>query len=234
MKQGVETMITRVANYVGWAAYLSGFAGILALVTLLLFFGLEATPSAAPGPHIWGPLSDICPIIQMLLLLVVARALYLTQRLSAPGLSLFAGVLGMVGMLGVALLQLLLRLGVIPFEQEVVAVAVATGIVGVWLIVVNHLGRIQRLVSSRLAWLGIVVGAAFFFQPILLAALGGGSFWQNIMSNYLLVAASALVFLVSYLVFPVWAIGLGRVLSGVGRQSGLQPNAQGIVGTRVQ
>lgn len=227
-------MNARMTTYAGWAAYVSGIAGILAMVTLLLFFGLEATPSSAQGFHIWGPLSDICPIIQMLLLLVVARALYLMERRSAPGLSLVAGVLGMIGMLGVALLQFLLIVKVIPFEKEVGPVVVATGLVGVWLILVNHVGRVQRLLPARLAWLGIAVGVAFILEPAMLSVIGGGVEWQNIMSNYLLLAGSALIFLVAYVGFPVWAIWLGRALTAAGHEAASRPNAQGMVGRQVQ
>ncbi len=227
-------MNTRVATYAGWAAYLSGMAGILAMVTLLLFFGLEATPNSAQGFHIWGPLSDICPIIQMLLLVVVARALYLMERQTAPGVSLFAEVIGMVGMLGVAVLQLLLILDVIPFEQEVGPVVVATGVVGVWLILANHIGRVQRLLPSHLAWLGIAVGVAFLFEPAMLSMVGGGVDWRNIMSNYILLIGSALIFLVAYVGFPVWAIWLGRALTAAGHEAASRPNARGMVGRQVQ
>ena len=117
-------------------------------------------------------------------------------------------------MLGVALLQLLLRLNVIAFEQEVVLVALATGVVGVWLILVNQQGRRSGDLPSRLAWLGIAVGVAFVLQPVLLVVAGGAAFWRTIMSNYLLFTGSAVVFLVSYAGFPVWAIWFGRVLRG--------------------
>jgi hypothetical protein len=77
-------------------------------------------------------------------------------------------------MLGVMLLQLLLLTKVIPFEQEVGPVVFATGLVGVWLILVSYLGRRQRSLPPRLAWLGMAVGAAFVLKPILLSAAGGG------------------------------------------------------------
>ena len=100
-------MGTRVARYAGWAAYASGIAAILALVSLVLFFALET--SSPSGTHLWGPISDICPILQMVSLLVVAHTLHLLQRSAAPGFSLVAFAIGIAGMLGVALLQLLLN-----------------------------------------------------------------------------------------------------------------------------
>lgn len=78
-------MNKRYTRSAGWASYFSGIAAILGLVSLLLFFGLESTPSTGQGPHFWGPVSDICPILQMVSLLVVARALYRMQRSRARG-----------------------------------------------------------------------------------------------------------------------------------------------------
>lgn len=204
-------MNTRLARSAGWAAIISGIASILGLVSLILFFGLESTPSTAQAPHLWGPISDISPILQMISLLVVAHAFYRIQRSRAAGLSLIGTIIGMIGMLGVVLLQFLLIIKVIEFEQEVGLVLLATAAVGVWLIFVNFLGRRQGSLPSRLAWLGIATGAAFFLEPVMLSAAGGAIAWRVFMSNYLLMAGSAVVFLISYMGFPVWAYWLGRV-----------------------
>jgi hypothetical protein len=88
------------------------------------------------------------------------------------------GAIGVIGMLGVALLQLLLIFKVISFEQEVGLVLIATAAVGVWLIIVNFLGRRQGSLPSRLAWLGIAVGVAFVLEPVMLSAAGGAVAWR--------------------------------------------------------
>jgi hypothetical protein len=198
-------------RYAGWAAFFSGTAAVLGLVSLILFFSLESTPNSVQSPHFWGLISDIAPIIQMVSLLGVAFVIYRMQRSSAPGLSMMSGAIGVIGMLGVALLQLLLIFKVISFEQEVGLVLIATAAVGVWMIIVNFLGRRQGSLPSRLAWLGIAVGVAFVLEPVMLSAAGGAVAWRVFMSNYLLLAGSAVVFLISYVGFPVWAFWLGRV-----------------------
>lgn len=224
-------MTTRLVRIAGWAAILSGIAAILAMVTLVLFFWLEApsTGTSAAQDHLWGPLSDLCPIIQMALLLLVAYVLFLLQRPAAPALSLIAAIVGAIGMLGVMLLQALLLLKVIPFEQEVGPVVFATGMVGVWILLVNFVGRAQDGLPSRLTWLGVAVGAAFVLEPVLLFAAGGGVNWRAFMSNYLLLAASAVIFLVAYVGFPIWAIWLGRVLMASGRESARVLSSQNVV-----
>lgn len=214
-------MNARFERTAGYAAILSGIAAILTFVTSVLFFWLEAPTvgTSAAQTHLWGPLSDLFPIIQMALLLVVAYALFLIQRPGAPSLSLAAAIIGALGMLGVIVLQSLLRLQVIPFEQEVGPLLFATGLVGVWLLSVNYLGRQQRALSARLTWLGMVVGVAFVLEPILLAAMGGVVNWRAMTSNYFLATWSALVFLVAYVGFPIWVIGLRRVFSAGERES---------------
>jgi hypothetical protein len=204
-------MDPRTTRYAGWAAYFSGITAILGLVSLLLFFGFESTPNTGQRIHIWGPVSDICPILQMVSLLVVLRSLYRMQRLSAPGLSLIGGGVGIVGMLGVALLQLLLIVRVIQFEQEVSLVLGVTAVVGAWLIIVSYSGQRQGGLPSGLTWLGIAVGAAFILEPVMLYAAGGAVAWRDFMSNYLLLTVSTVVFLVSYVGFPIWAFWLGRI-----------------------
>ena len=130
-------MNTRLAarRFAGWAAILSGVAAILAMVTLILFFALEADSGEE---HLWGPLSDIFPIVQMALLLVVARALYAIQQPAAPRMNLIGIVIVIAGMLGVIVLQSLLVLRVIPFAQEIGPLLIAFGLVGVWLTLANY------------------------------------------------------------------------------------------------
>jgi hypothetical protein len=204
-------MNTRLARYTGWAAFFSGIASIVALVSLILFFSLETSASSAQTPHLWGPISDIAPIFQMLFLLIVAVTFYFSQRALAPRVSLISCLIGMVGMGGVVLLQILLRLNILAFEQEVTLVLFATALVGVWLVMTSISGRRQGSLPSRLAWLGMAVGVAFVFEPVMLSAAGGAIAWRVFMSNYLLLVGSAVVFLVSYVGFPVWAFWLGRV-----------------------
>jgi hypothetical protein len=210
-QKGTHTMNTRTASF---AAYFSGVFAILSGVFAILFFWLEApylSSSAGQQTHIWGPLSDICPIVQMLALLIVVQALYRLDR-SGAALNRLTYLIGIVGTLGVSILQLLLVIGVISFEQEIGPMLSATAIVGVWLVLASHLGRRQAQLPARLVWLGIGVGAALALELPLFAVMGGAVDWQNIMSNPLLMVGAALVFVMSYVGFPIWAFWLGHTL----------------------
>ena len=224
---------TRIAPYAVWAAYLSGILAILSAAFLILFFWLEAPQSnatAGPDPLIWGPLSDIFPIFQMLTLLVVANALYELERSGASGFSLITYGIGIVGMLGVSLLQLLLVTGVMPFEKEVGPVLIATAVVGVWLILINFLGWRQRSLPARMTWLGMAVGVALVLQPVLFSVLGGVLNWHNFMSSPLLLIGSALVFVLGFAGFPVWLFWLGRRFASNRRESVWRPDAAVVPG----
>jgi hypothetical protein len=208
-------MNTRLARYAIPAAYITGIMSILGFVSLILFFALEA-PQASTNPqgfHFWGFVSDISGPATMLPLLVVILALHEIERARAPLLSRIAAAVGVIGALAVTVLQVLLVIKVLPFEQEDGPVVLAMAAVGLWLVLANYLGRVQRVLPSGLAWLGIVAGAAQVLYPVLFQALGGSGFYENIGSNYLLMAAASVIFLVSYVGFPVWAIWLGRVSS---------------------
>lgn len=208
-------MNSRLARYAGWAAYITGIMSIVGFVSLMLFFALEA-PQAAENPqgfHLWGLVSDISGPATMLPLLVVMLALHEIERERARVLSQIAVVIGVIGALAVTALQILLIIKVLPFEQEVGPVVFATALVGMWLILANHLGRVQQILPSRLAWIGILAGASQVLYPVMFQVLGGSRFYENIGSNYLALTISGIIFLVSYVGFPVWAIWLGRVWS---------------------
>ena len=204
-------MNARLTLYLGWAAFFSGIASIVALISLLLFFGLEASAGTPEGSHYWGPISDISPIFQMLSLLIVALGFYSMLRTTAPRFSLISCMIGIAGMVGVMLLQILLRLKILPFEQEVTLVLFATTLVGGWLMMISLMGRQQKIFPLQLAWLEVAIGAAFILEPIIFTSTGGASAWRVFMSNYLFLTISAVVFLVSYIGFPIWAFWLSRI-----------------------
>jgi hypothetical protein len=205
-------MDNRPARYAAGAAYISGIMGIVGFVSLTLFFAVEA-PAGSQGAQLWGPLSDISGPATMVPLLLVVLALHQSEHDRAPMLSRVAAAIGMIGALAVTVLQLLLIFKFLTFEQEVGPVVLANAVVGVWLILANHLARVQSVLSPRPAWLGIVVGASFVLYPAIFPIVGGADFNNNIGSNYLLLIVSSLIFLISYIGFPIWAIGLGRIWS---------------------
>jgi hypothetical protein len=220
-------MNTRLANNISLAAFITGVMAIVGLIAIILFFGLEAPTATANSQqfHFWGTLSDVSAPLTMIPLLVVILALHRFERSRAPVFSQVAAIVGVVGALGVTILQVLLIARVLSFEQEVGPVVVANGVVGVWQILANYLARLQQVLPSRLAWLGLAVGVAEALYPVLFQILGGASFYSTIGSNYVLLTLTGVIFLVSYVGFPIWAIWLGRALSRTPVESTLASNA---------
>ncbi|MBI5034350.1 MAG: hypothetical protein HZB51_27830 [Chloroflexi bacterium] len=208
-------MNNQLARYASGAAYMVGVMSILSFVFLMLFFSLEA-PQVASNPdgfHLWGFLSDIAGPLTMLPLIIIMLVLHQIERARAPRPSQVATVIGVIGALAVTILQILLVIRVLSFEQEVGPVVVAMGIVGVWLITANYLGLAQRILPSKLAWLGILVGMVQAAYPVLFQMLGGANFYNNLGSNVFLMILTSVIFLGSYIGFPIWAIGLARFWS---------------------
>jgi hypothetical protein len=203
-------MNTRIFRFTAWMAIFSSFASIIALVSLLLFFSLETSTNASQNPHFWGPISDIAPIFQMLSLLIVALVFYFIQQTLGLRLNVLICLVGTVGMADVVILQVLLRFNILSFEEEVTPVLFATGLVGIWLVMISLACRRKIMFPMRLAWLGVAVGAAFILEPVIFILLDGAANWRVFMSNYLLLTISAGVFLTSYIGFPIWAFCLGR------------------------
>jgi hypothetical protein len=136
MKSRRPDQLTLVA---GWCAYLSGVVSIVGIVFLVIMYIGFFTNDL--GLQRFGPLNDVCIIIQYLLALPVALALHQLLKSRAPNLSRTALLIGIAGMIGVMVLQGLLVAGVVTFEEQVGAVMVALLVVGAWLVITGYLGR---------------------------------------------------------------------------------------------
>ena len=141
----------------GWAAILSAVATLLTLITGILFF-------SAGG--LFGPINDAASVIQMLLMLPVAAALYLLTRHDATALALLAAAIGVAGMLIAAVLQALLVFRVVEYEQTTAATLFAGGAVGVWLVLANLLAVAAGSLPGGLVLTGVVAGAGYVLLVI--------------------------------------------------------------------
>ncbi len=85
-------------------------------------------------------------------------------------------------------------------ELTLVAVPVAFGVIGVWLVLNNYLGRNSGTLPSGLIWVGIAAGGAFVL--VIVGFLLGGQ-------EHPLAAAGGLTAVICY---PLWAVWFGRLL----------------------
>ena len=177
--------------FVGWCAYLSAAANILGFVTLIAFFAVGEP---------FGVINDVMSIILALCMVPLAFVLHERQRHAAPRLSFGAFAIGVLAMVTAAVLQALLVLGLVGFELTLVAVPVAFGVIGVWLVLNSYLGRRSGTLPSGLIWIGIVAGAGYVLA-IVGFLLGG--------QQHPLAAVGGLTAVICY---PVWALWFGRLL----------------------
>src|SRR5262249_53779515 len=160
----------RVLRYAGWSAYISAGLAIMGIVFFVLFYALEAprlVSTGKEGPTFFGTLNDIAALFEYLFMLPLTVVLYWLTS-SRGGLSWVAMVVGIVGMLTAVIAQALLVARVISFTVNLPFVLAAFTLIGLWMVLANHLGRRGGALSLGLAWLGELTGAA-----IVPLALGG-------------------------------------------------------------
>jgi hypothetical protein len=182
-------MFTRA--FIGWSAYVSAAANILGFVTLIAFFAVGEP---------FGVINDLTTVVLALSMVPLAFVLHELHRRAAPTLSFGAFVFGIFAMVGAAVLQALLVLGLVSFELTLVAVPVAFAVIGVWLVLNSYLGRNSGTLPKGLIWIGIVAGAALVL--VLVGILLGGP-------QHPLAAVGGLTAVICY---PVWAVWFGRLL----------------------
>jgi hypothetical protein len=204
--------------YVGWAAILSGVVDLLGFVFLILFYTLEAPQILQSGepstPPLFGTLNDTSFIFVALFIVPVALALHKQEQAQAPTLSWIALIIGMIGMLATATVQALYVPRVISTAQQSPLLSIGIGTIGLWMLLVNLLGRRGTGLPSRLGWLGIAVGVSLILMPVTYFAGGGSALLSDSsssLSNPLVIIGFAIATLGLVVVYPVWAILVGRL-----------------------
>lgn len=146
----------------GWCATVSAVVSVFGIVFLLLFFG------GVGG--IFGTLNDIAVAIQYVLMLPIAITLHLLLRSQGPGFSLLALLVGLLGIVAVAVLQILLVTGVLPFSQQIGMVVVAFLVATAWFVMVGRLDRAGDIVPGGTV-LHVLAGL-YFGYPVWAYRLG--------------------------------------------------------------
>ena len=161
------TLPSRLVHVAAWFAYASGIACIFGIVFLVgLYVGLFAFDDQFG----LGSLNDISVIIQYTLALPLVLALHRIVQPCRLLLSRVATVLGVAGMVGAIILQVLLVAGVLSFSQQVGMVIVAFMAILVWFVVIGYLTRsTNRLPNNMLLH---VLAGLYFGYPVWAFSLG--------------------------------------------------------------
>ncbi len=119
----------------------------------------------------FGTLNDIAIVMQYLLALPIPIAIHQLIRARAQLLSTVAMLVGIVGILAVALLQLLLIVGILSFAHQFVPINLALFLgVGGWMLLVGYLGHTTHVVRHSIV-LGIL-GWTYLGYPVWAFGMG--------------------------------------------------------------
>jgi len=217
----------RLRRFAMWSAFASAGFWIIGNVTVLLFYALELPQSLAGAaePHIFGPLSDYASLLQFVFLAPLPLALLQVSSSRQANADVVSAALGVAGSLLGAVAQALLVIGVIEFDLNLPIILVALTLIGAWMFLASQRGRSAKLLSVRLARLGMVTGTSLAALTILVlagvvaTALNPGSvatvgaFFQR---NPVIIGVVVVVFIPGFLAYfcgiPLWLIGVGRRL----------------------
>ncbi len=174
---------------VGWSALIAALATVVGAVFLGLFF--------AKGQP-WGTLNDIASVVLMLATIPVAVAVGLLGEDAFGGLAWLVTAIGITGMAGAAIAQVLLVARLRTYRQLLPWTLGSGAVVGVWCLLVGLLGL--DFVTTRnypvlLIALAIASGIGFI-------AIGYG-FWRG-NERHPASIVGGLVLLVSSTAFLGW------------------------------
>jgi hypothetical protein len=166
---------------------LAGWAAILGAVASLLLtiagnLWLILVLNHVIAAKDYGAITDALSVLTLALMLPVALALHLLLRSQAPVLSRVATAIGVLGILVYGSVQALIVAGVLTYPQVSVPQIAASAVVGIWLLLANYAALRDKVFPRGLARAGLIAGGGF------------------------------VVLVLGFLLYPVWAIWLGRWL----------------------
>ena len=186
---------------IGWMAIASGIACILAIVLLILFFTVGQP---------FGTLNDIFNGITGVSILILAWMLYAEHHAKSPMLSQIALVTALVGAIVVVIGSILVIFQITGWVLAGLYTGAGNALLGLWLAMFCYSMQRSGILPHNLLVLGLVVGACMtlglFLIPGIFARID--SMESPPWNLYL----GFLEYLGVYILYPIWAIWLGRQL----------------------
>ena len=135
----LRAQTTTVLRLGGRAVYANGVVSAVGLVFLIAMFASFAAGATSPG-LVLGWINDVSAVLAALLMLPLVVALHVLLRPHAPIMSGLALVIGFGANLAILLLQSLLVVGALTFQEEIGPVLIAFLVLVVWLVLTGYLG----------------------------------------------------------------------------------------------
>ena len=131
----------------GWAALASGLISAVGFVCLVLMYVLFAASSTSEALA-FGWINDVLAVVNGLLMLPVAVAVHVLLRSQRPTASRLALMIGIGADLAIVVLQSLLVVGTLTFQQEIGPVLVAFLFLVAWFVTTGYLGGSSGLLPN--------------------------------------------------------------------------------------
>jgi hypothetical protein len=194
------------------SAVVSGAAGLLANVLLVLFFLLAQPFSDATTTFTWlGPANDIVVVVQFATLVPVALAL--ASRLPRTRSVRAATAAGVVAMIAVAVLQALLVAGAVDFDIQVILVSAVFLVVFGWVFVASATAHRVGALPRPVTRFGLLLGVSYPLG-VLVAAPGLLFAWGS-PAQLAFVVPGVVLGSLGWLGLPTWPLLLAKRLGNV-------------------
>jgi len=216
---GVLTTVNPAEQRIGdprlWA-WVSGIAGLLANLLLVLFFLLAIPFSEVQNSFGWlGTANDWVIVVQFLAMIPVAVALrfWLPPSRKVGGITAIA----VAAMVTVAVSQLLLVTGALEFDVQVVLVVAAFVPVYAWVFLMSSVGHRSAALPRSVTRFGLLLGASC---PLALLITAAGYLIGNASGHPLAAVSPGIVLgALSWLALPVWPLMLARLVFSIKPQA---------------
>jgi len=135
-ESGAGGPVRRIAARTTVASGVIGAIGIGFLVAMFVSFAV-----ATNGPAlVLGRVNDVCVLVSYLLCAPSVIAVWARLRRGAPAINALLALLGLGAIVAIVVLQALLVIDAVTFEEQVVPVSIALLTLGVWFVLAGHLG----------------------------------------------------------------------------------------------
>lgn len=186
---------------IGWTAIAMGVAVILAVIFLILMYTVNGR---------FGTVNDVLNSMIGILSVVLAWMLYAELHARSPLPSQIALGLTVIGMIFTIIGSVLIIFGYTDFVLAGWYTGVGNALIGLWLAVFCTSIMSSGSLPHILIIFGIVVGSFMTFGLLGIPGILTRVDAMESLPWYL--GASYLGFLGTYVLYPIWAIWLGRIL----------------------
>ncbi|NOH01431.1 MAG: hypothetical protein HND47_05365 [Chloroflexi bacterium] len=186
---------------IGRMAIASGIISILAIALLILFFTVGQP---------FGTLNDIFNGIAGIAILILAWMLYAEHHAKSPLLSQIALMIAIVGAIVVVIGSILVIFQITGWVLAGSYTGAGNALIGLWLAAFCYSMQRSDTLPHNLIVFGLVVGACMAFGLILIPGILARI--DNMESPPWYLYIGYVGFLGTSILYPIWAIWLGRVL----------------------